>query len=95
MRRAANIDANQPAIVSALRAAGASVEPKLARVGDGVPDLLISFRGKWTVLEVKDGSKPPSRQALTPDEVRWHAQQQAQVHVVNSVEQALKVLDSM
>ena len=92
MRRAAHIDANQPAIVEALRAAGASVEPKLARVGEGVPDLLVSFRGMWYLLEVKDGTKPNSKQALTPDEQEWHGKQQAAVHVVNSVEQALAIL---
>jgi len=92
MRRSAHIDANQTEIVAALRAAGASVEPKLARIGDGVPDLLVSFRGMWYILEVKDGTKSPSRQALTDDEKRWHAKQQAPVFLVNSVEQALAVL---
>lgn len=48
------MDANQPAIVRALRAAGFHVTV-LSRVGDGVPDLLVSdCRPDWHLLmEVK------------------------------------------
>lgn len=43
MRRAARTDANQTAIVEALRKCGASVQ-SLAAVGKGVPDLLVGLR---------------------------------------------------
>lgn len=91
--RAARTDANQPAIIAALRQAGAFVQP-LHTVGGGVPDLLVAHRMKWVVMEVKDGAKPPSKQALTDDQVAWHteAQRHAPVYVVNSVEAALAVL---
>jgi hypothetical protein len=92
MRRAAHIDANQPEIVAALRAAGASVEPKLARVGEGCPDLLVGIRGVTTVFEIKDGAKPPSKRALTKDEVTWHNAWNGSVYIVESVEQALQIL---
>jgi hypothetical protein len=60
MRRAARVDANQTAIVTALRQAGARVWII------GLPvDLLVGFRGKLTLMECKDGSKSPSRQAKT------------------------------
>ena len=52
MRYAARVDANQDQIVSALRAAGASVWII------GLPvDLLVGFRGHTFLMEVKDGSK--------------------------------------
>ena len=71
MRRAAKIDANQPAIVEALRSvAGVSV-CSLAGLGDGVPDLLVGARGLSYLCEVKDGEKSPSRRMLTPDQRRW------------------------
>ncbi len=54
MRRAANVDRNQPEIVAALRAAGATVE-YLHAVGGGCPDLLVGYRGANYVLEVKEG----------------------------------------
>ena len=91
MRRAAKVDANQDQVVSALRAAGATVQ-SLAAIGNGVPDLLVSFRDGMYLLEVKDGSKPPSARALTEDQVRWHAAWGCPVHVVKSPEEALRAI---
>ena len=71
MRRAAKIDANQDQVVSALRAAGATVQ-SLAAIGKGCPDLLVGFQGKTLLMEVKDGNKPPSAQKLTDDQLHWH-----------------------
>lgn len=87
--RAAKVDANQNRIVMALRAVGATVQ-SLAEVGKGVPDLLVGFRGELVLLEVKDGAKVPSAQALTPDQVAWHRQWAGcRVEVVNSIDAAL------
>lgn len=72
VRRAARIDANQPAIVEALRQLGAFVQP-LHMVGQGCPDLLVAFRGQTLLVEIKDGSKPPSERRLTPDQQIWHS----------------------
>ncbi len=91
MRRAARTDSNQNEIVDALRAAGASVQI-LSNVGGGVPDLLIGRAGVNYLIEVKDGSKPPSRQRLTPDETHWHAAWAGQVAVVCSIDEALKAI---
>ena len=68
-------DANQPQVVKALRDAGATVAIT-SMVGDGFPDLVVGFRGETLLIEVKDGSKPKSEQALTPDEedfrrIKW------------------------
>ena len=67
-----NVDRNQAAVVKALRAIGAHVTFTY-RQGEGVPDLLVGWRGKWWPVEVKDGTAPASRQTLTDAEVRWHA----------------------
>lgn len=91
MRRAAKIDANQPDIVAALRQIGAHVQ-SLASVGKGCPDLLVSHRNRWYLIEVKDPSKPPSARMLTEDQVAWHAAARADVHVVLTVEDALRVV---
>lgn len=95
MRRAAKIDANQPAIVAALRKAGATVY-SLAAVGQGIPDLLVGYSGKTALIEVKDGSKPPSARALTPDQQQWHQSWTGgTLAVVPDVEAALRVLAVM
>ena len=91
MRRAAQIDENQPEIVKALRDAGCSVEP-IHRHGQGIPDLLVGFRRQNLLLEVKDGNKPPSRRVLTPDEALWHLRWRGQVEVVETIEQALRAV---
>jgi hypothetical protein len=90
--RAARTDANQARIVQAMRKLGVVVTP-LHMVGNGVADLLASFRGIWYVIEVKDGSKPPSHRKLTPDERLWISRQKAKVHIVTSEAEALALFD--
>ena len=93
MRRAAKIDANHNEIVDALRSVGASVQ-SLASAGKGVPDLLVGHRHKTYLLEVKDGSKPPSARELTPDQAKWHSEWWGgPCIVVNSVSEALTAID--
>lgn len=89
--RAAKLDANQAEIVAALRAVGATVQ-SLAAVGQGVPDLLVGYRGKDYLLEVKDGSKPPSARRLTKAQASWHMQWRGRVHVVHDVDEALRAI---
>lgn len=91
MRRASRTDANQAEIVAALRGVGASVHP-LHMVGDGCPDLLVGLRNVNYLIEVKDGSKPPSARQLTPDQREWHGAWRGNVAVVKSVEEALTLV---
>ena len=55
MRRANRVDYNQSVIVESLRKAGAYV--RIVTMGDGVPDLLVGYKGFTLLLEVKDGDK--------------------------------------
>lgn len=65
----------------------------LAAVGKGVPDLLVGYRGRNFLLEVKDGKKPPSQIQLTPDQVEWHESWRgAKPHVVHTVNEAVSVI---
>jgi Holliday junction resolvase len=93
-RRAARIDDNQPEIVRALRAVGATVEVSSA-VGGGFPDLVCGYRGNTYLLEVKDGKKPPSKRKLTPDQVEWHDRWRGQVAIVKSINEALNVIGAI
>ena len=91
MRCAAKIDANQPEIVLALRQAGASVQP-LHGVGGGCPDILAGWQGQNFLIEIKDGSKPPSARKLTTDQVRWHDIWQGQKAIVTNIPEALEAI---
>jgi len=91
VRRAAKIDGNHRAIVEALEAAGAVVQ-SLAAVGDGCPDILAGYRGVNHLIEVKDGSLPPSGRLLTPKQKAWHARWQGKACIANNVADALLII---
>jgi hypothetical protein len=91
MRRAARVDENQGLIVKALRACGATV--RIITQGDGIPDLLVGYRGHTILMEVKDGNKPPSaRQLTTAEQIFFDQWTGGKLFIVNSVEEALDVL---
>lgn len=90
MRLNARVDANQPEIVEALREKGASVV-HLHPIGRGVPDILVGINGQNYLVEIKDGSKPASKQKLTSDQQIFHANWKGQVKVIHSVEEALNL----
>lgn len=71
MRRRARTDANQQAVIDALRQAKATVH-SLAEIGNGCPDLLVGYNGRTYLMEVKDGTKAPSEIRLTVNQVEWH-----------------------
>ena len=86
MRRAAKVDANHGEIVKALRKIGASVQ-SLAPVGNGCPDVLVALRGAMFLLEIKHGTGK-----VKELQQRWHIAWNAPVHVVYSVEDALRAV---
>jgi hypothetical protein len=91
MRHAARIDANQDQIVTALRAMGATV--RIVTQGNGLPDLLVGFRGVTILMEVKDGQKVPSARKLTPAEQKFFDEWKGGiVAIVNSVDEAIDLL---
>lgn len=91
MRRAASVDANQPDIVAAFRRLGCSVQP-LHNVGQGVLDLMVGYRGRSHVVEVKDGSKPPSKRRLTPDQQDWLDNWRGDKHIVESTDHVIALV---
>ena len=92
MRLRAKIDANQRAIVKALRQCGVSVL-SLAALGRGVPDLLVyAPQLGYLLVEVKDGKKPPSARRLTDDQQAWIDNWRGPVYKVESVAEALELI---
>lgn len=71
MRYAAKRDDNHAEIRDALRDIPGVVVADTASLGDGFPDLVVGYRGVISLLEIKDGSKPPSKQKLTDDEQKF------------------------
>jgi len=93
MRYANRIDANQNQIVDAMRKVGAVV--RIISQGDGIPDLLVGYKGFTILMEVKDGDKVPSARKLTEAEQKFFDDWQGGLLVVvNSVEEALEILEN-
>jgi hypothetical protein len=84
--RAAKVDGNQADIVKALRDIGVSV--KITSELKGFVDLVCGYRGTTTLIEVKDGSLPPSARKLTADEQKFHDAWAGQVAIANTPEEA-------
>jgi Holliday junction resolvase len=94
MRRAAKVDDNHAEIRAAFRSLGAEVVD-CSHVGDGFPDLLVGWRGRVLMVEVKDSRKPPSARKLTPAQTVFHVEWQrvgCKVHVITNVDEALALL---
>lgn len=89
----ARVDANQAAIVHVLRGLGCTVQP-LHTVGAGCPDLLVGFRGRNFLVEIKDGSKPPSERELTPAQKAWHMCWNGSVAIVSDQDEAVSLIRS-
>jgi hypothetical protein len=82
----ARVDSNQPEIVAALRAAGASVQ-HLHMVGQGCPDICAGYQGKNYLFEIKMPGE-----SLTTAELLWFSTWQGEAHVVYSAEQAIEII---
>lgn len=91
MRRAARVDGNQAGIVVGLRKIGASVSPT-HMIGGGFPDLVVGWRGRSILFEVKDPSQPPSKRRLTDDEAIWFGNWRGEAYVIETLEQAIGYL---
>lgn len=92
-RHDAKRDENEPTIIAALRQAGCLVEPVSKK---GVPDLIVwsPFIKLIVLMEVKDGSKQPSKRKLTPDQEIFHAEWKAAGAPIVVVETVLQALEA-
>jgi len=93
MRRIARTDSNQKEIVEALRRSGAVV--LLTHQLKNCFDCLVCHNGNIYMVEIKDGSLPPSARKLTSGEVAFKEKVEAVgcvYYVIHSVDEALAML---
>jgi hypothetical protein len=93
MKYAARVDANQLATIKEFQRAmpDASVFDASA-CGEGFPDLVVGWRGKNYLFEVKNPDVRPSDRKLTEPQEAFHGSWQGQVHVVHSAAEMLAVM---
>ena len=97
MKYAKRRDANEPIVIAALEAVGAAV---VQLDGDGLPDLLVAYRGALHLVEVKNpASKNGQHYAtdgLTKAQVKWFAEWRDKggnaPHVVKNADEALRAI---
>ena len=61
-------------------------------VGKGFPDIVVGYRGKNFLVEIKDGEKCKSAQKLTAAQVEFHDLWRGNALVVNSIDSAIQAL---
>ena len=78
-------DRNQAEIVRALQKIGATVE-NTNMVGNGFPDLVVSYFGQWHLIEIK---APKGK--LLDTQKRFHEEHSpAPIHIVRTVDDVIK-----
>lgn len=93
-KQGAKPDGGQDKIVKALRKLGAKVV--IVSVVNNFCDLLVGYKGNLYLMEVKDGTKPPSQRKLTTGELKCQSEFNAVgigYYVINSVEEAMSLLN--
>ena len=83
------VDRNQKSIVESLRKVGATVW-HTHEAGKGAPDIVVGFRGKNYLFEIKDPEQPPNKRKLTGDEELFHSKWEGQVDVIHTSGEALE-----
>lgn len=94
MRRASKVDANQGEVVDYLRKRGAVVDI-VSMVPNLGYDLIVYFMGVGAVVEVKDGSKPPSARELTDSEKEAARRWGDRYYVVHNLNDCSAMLGEM
>lgn len=85
MRHAKRTDDNHAAVVTEFKAAMPEASVFQAHgAGQGFPDLVVGWKGRNFLFEVKDPEKVPSKRKLTPAQTELHQNWQGQIAVVHS-----------
>jgi hypothetical protein len=93
LRTASRVDGNQAEIVRTLRAVGASVLH--THQLKNCFDILVGYRGRTFLMEIKDPAQPPSGRKLTPGEAEFKANWRGSpYHIVHTPDEAIRIITS-
>ena len=92
-RYAKRVDENHREVVEGLRASlPEATVYDASGAGRGFPDLVVGFKGRNYLFEVKNGNQVPSRRRLTAAQGGMHGNWQGQVAIVHSAADILAVM---
>ena len=94
MAYAKRTDQNQREIMDAFRAMGAQVFD-LSRVGKGIPDLLVAWRGHTLLVEVKSSEKALYNKAQLTFIAAWQGGPLARINDIEGVKNLLNSISDL
>jgi hypothetical protein len=87
------VDENQKSLIHTFIACGASVL-NLSTVGRGCPDLLIGYRGKTVLVEIKRDSKAKYTEPQIKFMQEWRGGAVSRIDSVDAAIRLIKLLDT-
>lgn len=84
-------DRNHKEIIDKCRTLGLSVF-STHTIGKGFPDIVVGYKKKNYLIEIKDGEKSPSQRKLTKDEVIFFENWNGQVDIANNFDDVKKII---
>lgn len=63
-------------------------------LGKGFPDIVVGYKGKNYLFEIKNDELRKSQTKLTPDEKKFHSDWQGQVNIIYSIHDLIKILNA-
>jgi len=89
---ACKVDANHKEIVDAMKELGASIIDT-SRLGKGMPDVIVGFRGQTILMEIKNPKTQYGRKGLNENQRKWaEGWSGGPLSIVDGVDAALRAL---
>ena len=92
MRRAAKVDANQSTLVNKLRQRRGVTVQATHTVGRGFPDIVVGYKKRNWLIELKNPDGDSYDRKLNPGQVRWHAKWEGQAARAETLDEVLEVI---
>jgi len=95
-RQFGRTDANQTEIVKDLRRSNLAASVAItSSLGNGFCDIVVGFRGRNYLIEIKDENKPPSKRKLTEPEKEFHDAWRGQIDVAKNLDEVLVIIGAI
>lgn len=92
--RIRRVDNNQKSLVYQIRQIPGTTVLHTHELGEGAPDLLVGFKKRNYLFEVKDPIQPKSKRKLTNHEEDFHKTWTGQVNIIETIDDVLKIISA-
>lgn len=92
MTRIKKTDSNHLKLMEQIRQIPGTSVASTHTLGKGFPDFIVGYCNRNFLIEAKDPKKSPSKRKLTPDQIKFHQKWTGSIHVVETIEDFLKII---